>query len=331
MSLKKDINFSLWCDFIEREFLEGQFQDLIEQNVIHGATSNPAIFASSISNSFAYKQQLVMLQANNEKRIYEELAIKDITRAASLLEHLYEENENDGFICLEVDPFFSDDSEATIEEGLRLYNSIGKDNVMIKVPATEAGFKSMKKLTSLGIHVNATLVFSPEQAINATKALNEGIKESNRNTKAVVSIFVSRFDRLCDLKFASKSIPTGRLGIINATKCYHKINEFKNSNIRTLFASTAVKGDDLEQTYYVDNLLFPNSINTAPLNTIEEYIKDGKSEESEILSLEECEKFFVILEKNGVDIEDIYNELLNDGLESLKTSFKDLLSKLLNH
>jgi len=330
MSLKKDINFSLWCDFIERDFLEGQFKDLISDEIIHGATSNPAIFASSIMNSSAYKQQLVMLQANNAKTIYEELAIKDIKRAAELLEPLHDENYNDGFISLEVDPSLFNDAQGTIEEGIRLFTSLGKDNVMIKVPATDAGFVAMTALTSQGIHVNATLIFSPQQARDAARALGEGIKASNRDTKAVVSIFVSRFDRLCDLKFAGRSLPKAKLGIINATKCYHEINNFRNKNIRTLFASTSVKGDELESTYYVDNLLYPNSVNTAPLNTIEDWVKEGKRVESAIPSVEECNDFFELLEKNNIDITEIYETLLKEGITSFKDSFDDMLSKLVN-
>ncbi len=221
MSLREDINFSLWCDFIERDFLENQFQDIIKNETIQGATSNPAIFASSISTSVAYRQQLDMLQANSAKTIYEELAITDIKRAANILEPMYKNDNNDGFISLEVDPTLCDDTQGTIEEGERLHATIGSDNVMIKVPATSAGYEAMRVLTSKGIHVNATLIFSPLQAIACAKALDEGIKESNKDTKAVVSVFVSRFDRMCDSDFATKGIETAKLGIINAVKCYY--------------------------------------------------------------------------------------------------------------
>ena len=328
MSLKQDINFSLWCDFIERDFLENQFQTLINEEIIHGATSNPAIFASSISNSVAYRQQLDMLQANESKTIYEELAISDIKRAAEVLEPLHKIDENDGFISLEVDPTLCDDAEGTIEEGVRLFNTIGHDNVMIKVPATTAGYEAMKALTAQGIHVNATLIFSIEQAIKAATALNEGIVESRKDTKAVVSIFVSRFDRMCDAKFAAKDIPTAKLGIVNAVKCYHEVNKLKNTNIRALFASTGVKGDDLPSTYYIDNLLYPNSVNTAPLGTIEDYISMGNKEVGEQLTEAQCDEFFAMLESKGVHMNEIYETLLSEGLEAFKVSFVDLLAKL---
>lgn len=328
MSLKEDINFSLWCDFIERDFLENRFQDIIENKTIHGATSNPAIFESSISNSVAYGQQLAMLMANEPKTIYEELAITDIKRAAELLDDLHSEDLNDGFVSIEVDPLLCDDTQGTIEEGKRLYSLIGSDNVMIKVPATEAGYEAMKELTSHGIHVNATLIFSPEQAIKCAKALDEGIKASNKDIKAVISVFVSRFDRMCDPELRAKGLATGKLGIVNAAKCYHEVEKFENKNIRTLFASTGVKGDDLEPSYYVDNLLYPNSVNTAPLATIDEWVENGKKEPSEIILENECDEFFKELKDNKVELNKVYNKLLSDGLEAFKESFKDLLGRL---
>lgn len=328
MSLNSKINYSIWCDFVERNFLENEFQKLIEDQTINGATSNPAIFQQSISNSSAYTQQINMLQANDNKKIYEELAINDIKRAAQLLKPLYDNNANDGFISLEVDPTLCDDMMGTIEEGARLHNQIGYDNVMIKIPATQAGYGAMEHLTSLGINVNATLIFSPQQALESATALNKGIKKSGKDTKGVVSIFVSRFDRALDEKLNNLHLKTGKTGIINATLCYHEIESIGNKNIRTLFASTGVKGDDLDQSYYIDELIFPNSINTAPLATINAWLKDGKHEQSNILTKDDCVKYFEILKSHHIDIEVVYNQLLQDGLSAFKVSFQELLKKV---
>lgn len=328
MNLKNEINYSIWCDFIERDFLEGEFQTLIEDQVIHGATSNPAIFEQSISNSAAYSQQKNMLQANATKKIYEELAITDIKRAADLLKPLHDENSNDGFVSIEVDPTLCDDMMGTIEEGTRLHSQINKENVMIKVPATNAGYEAMRELTSMGIPVNATLIFSPDQAIKCAQALNEGIIKSGRDTKAVISVFVSRFDRLCDTDLAKAGLEIGKLGIMNATLCYHEVTKFGNDNIRTLFASTGVKGDDLDPNHYIDNLIYPNSINTAPLSTIQSYIETGKKEPSEVPSAQECMLYFKSLEKADIEIKRVYSKLLKDGLNAFKVSFSDLLEKV---
>ncbi len=330
MGLKEDINYSLWCDFIERDFLETRFKEIIKKKIIQGATSNPAIFESSITNSVAYKQQLDMLQANNPKTIYEELALTDIKRAAYLLDGLHKIDADDGFISIEVDPLLCDDAAGTIEEGVRLYSLISADNVMIKIPATEAGYIAMRELTSRGINVNATLIFSPQQAIKCTQALDEGIKDSNKDIKAVVSVFVSRFDRMIDSELKLKGLQPSKLGIINATKCYHEVNKFKNSNIRTLFASTGVKGNDLSPSYYIDSLIYPNSINTAPLATIEDWLKDGSQEQTAIISEADCNKYFETLKQKGINMEDVYSKLLSEGIEAFKISFKDLLSKLVH-
>ena len=328
MCLKEDINYSLWCDFIERDFLENRFKEIIKKKIIQGATSNPAIFESSITNSVAYKQQLDMLQANSAKTIYEELALTDIKRAATLLDDLHKKDADDGFISIEVDPLLCDDAAGTIEEGVRLYSLINADNVMIKVPATDAGYIAMRELTSRGINVNATLIFSPEQAIKCTQALDEGIKDSNKDIKAVVSVFVSRLDRIADAELVAKGLQASKLGIMNATKCYHEVNKFQNANIRTLFASTGVKGNDLSPTYYIDNLIYPNSVNTAPLATIEDWLTDGSKVETTLISEAECNKYFDLLKSKDIKMDAIYNKLLVDGLEAFKVSFKDLLSKL---
>lgn len=330
MGLKEDINYSLWCDFIERDFLETRFKEIIKKQIIQGATSNPAIFESSITNSVAYKQQLDMLQANNAKTIYEELALTDIKRAATLLDALHKKDADDGFISIEVDPLLCDDAAGTIEEGIRLYSLINADNVMIKIPATQAGYIAMRELTSRGINVNATLIFSPQQAIKCTQALDEGIKDSNKDIKAVVSVFVSRFDRLMDGELKLKGLETSKLGIINATKCYHEINKFANPNIRTLFASTGVKGDELAPSYYIDTLIYPNSVNTAPLGTIEDWLSDGSKVPTPIMSEAECNRYFETLASKGIKMESVYDKLLKDGLEAFKISFRDLLSKLVN-
>ncbi len=328
MSLREDINYSIWCDFIERDFLENEFQTIVKNETIHGATSNPAIFQQSICNSTAYAQQINMLQANDVKKIYEELVITDIKRAAEILKPLYDHDANDGFISLEVDPTLCDDMMGTIEEGARLHGQIGFDNVMIKIPATSAGYGAMKNLTAMGINVNATLIFSPQQAKLCAEALNEGIKQSGKDTKGVVSIFVSRFDRLLDNELANKKLETSKVGIVNAAKCYHEIEKIDNANIRTLFASTGVKGDELKPSYYIDQLIYPNTINTAPIATINSWIKDGSKKQSSIISEEECNKYLDKLERSGINMVTVYNQLLQDGLSAFKISFQELLNKI---
>jgi len=328
IELKDTINYSIWCDFIERNFLENDFDNLITNKTIYGATSNPAIFEQAFTTSEAYKQQISMLQANEPKTIYEELAITDIKTAAQKLKPLYDQNSNDGFVSIEVDPALCDDAQATIEEGIRLHNQIGYENIMIKIPATKAGYEAMEYLTSVGISVNATLIFSPQQANLTAQALNNGIKKSAKDTKGVVSVFVSRFDRLLDTQLLSKNLEPSKVGIINATKCYYEVESINNPNIRTLFASTGVKSNTLPQSYYIDELIFPNSINTAPLNTIVAWLQNGSKQQSNILTLDECNQYFQQLQKANISLEYIYGKLLKDGLSAFKVSFQNLLKKV---
>lgn len=325
MSLKQN-NYTIWCDFIEREFLEGEFQKLIQDGIIHGATSNPAIFEQSITKSPSYKSHIAELKGKNTKEIYEALAITDIKRAAELLLPLYEKDQNDGFISLEVDPRLCNDAMGTIEEGVRLFNTINMPNLMIKIPATEAGYVAMRELTKMGINVNATLIFSPSQAFKCAQALNSGIAQASKVTKGVVSVFVSRFDRLCDPKLDLDT--KGKLGIINAMACYHSVTKEANKHIRTLFASTGVKGDEYKASYYIDELIIENSVNTAPLATIQAWQKDGSSEFAPLMTQEACETFFVSLKAYDIDLQSVYDELLNDGLKAFVDSFGNLLEKL---
>ena len=329
-ALKQKINYSIWCDFIERSFIDEEFGDLIEKNIIYGATSNPSIFANAFKSE-AYKPDLEKITSNNTKEIYEKLALADIKKAANKLLPLYEKNNDDGFISIEVDPHLFNDAFGTIEEGARYFDRIGMPNVMIKIPATEAGYTAMQNLTAKGINVNATLVFSKDQAVNSAKAISEGMAKSNKKIKGVISVFVSRFDRELDNFFQAINFDIAKLGIINALDCYYAIEELKNNDIRTLFASTGVKGDNLEPTYYIKNLIYPRTINTAPLNTIKEYIKEDNFIQSKQITKDEIDDYFNrLLNHANIDRKKVALKLLNDGLHAFIDSFNEILANLKN-
>jgi len=325
-----EINFSLWLDFVERDFLKNEFSALIENGTINGATSNPAIFASAITTSPAYKEQLKSLEGKSPKEKYEALAIEDIRTAAKALRGCYDAG-NDGYISLEVDPFLSNDTEATIAEGERLFKAINEPNVMVKVPATEAGYEAMMKLICQGISVNATLVFSPKQAQKCLKAIKMGMEKyesmGGGRVDAVISVFVSRFDRLLDKDLESEALDIAKTGIYNAGKIYNMIENAHLPSIRTLFASTGVKGDALEADYYMQELLAPHSVNTAPLATIEAYTQMNAPK----LPIDEdvIKGYFMKLSDNGFDMDEVYAELLQDGLASFEKAFAEMLESLI--
>lgn len=307
----RDERFSLWLDFIERDFLDNEFLQLIKDGTINGATSNPAIFKNAILTSNAYKNQLSTLENMSPKERYEAIAIEDIKKAAKILLPLYESGD-DGFVSIEVDPFLCDDADATIAEGERLFKQIGYPNVMIKIPATEAGYIAMRELSSKNIPINATLIFTLEQAMKCAEALKDS------QNIGVISIFVSRLDRVLDDKLSIK----GRAGIVNAATIYSEIEKLGYGHIRALFASTGVKADSYRASYYIDELLAKNSINTAPLATIKSFIENGDC----TIKLPLAETLDEIV--GDIDIKMYFKMLIDDGLEQFKEAFGEILKEL---
>jgi len=329
--VNRDINFSLWLDFIERDYLKNEFGKLLEQGIVNGATSNPAIFANAITTSPAYKEQLASLEGKSAKEKYEALAVQDIKTAAQMLRPLYDEG-NDGYISIEVDPFLCNDTQGTIEEGKRLFKEIGEPNVMVKVPATQAGYEAMTVLMADGISVNATLVFSPKQATQCFKAMTKGISQGEQfgscRVEAVISIFVSRFDRALDVELEASGIDPHKTGIYNAAKIYNMIEDNEVPNIRALFASTGVKGDVLTANYYIKGLMAAHSVNTAPLATIEAHLETNETGEALPIENSILNGYFMNLEDNGFNMDDIYKQLLDEGLVAFEESFKKMLEQI---
>lgn len=314
----REMNFSLWCDFVQRDFLDCTFSALLAQSdsLLNGATSNPSIFATALQSP-QYAQQKESLRGLDSKSIYEHLAFADIAKAADILAPLHRENAHHGFVSIEIDPFLCDDAPRSIDEGVRIFETLNKPNVMIKVPATQAGYEVMSALLARSIPVNATLIFSPAQA----KACMEAFALARKHSlaQAVVSIFVSRIDR---------AYGGATLGIANAKECYACIQDFDDHNSRALFASTGVKGGDLPPTYYIDSLLLPNAINTAPLDALKAFLGRLHTPEFEALSVDDR----IVKQTCGETREPSriihYDKLLDEGLVAFKQSFSTMLESL---
>lgn len=323
----QDLKFSLWADFIERDYLDNEFKELVKSKTINGATSNPAIFKNAILNSPAYKEQLSELSDLSAKQKYEAVAIFDIKKAANILKPLFDSND-DGYVSIEVDPFLSDDAEGTIAEGKRLFAEIGRENVMIKVPATEAGYVAMKELTGCGIPVNATLIFKKSQAISCAKAFEAGAEINSDAVDTVISVFVSRVDRALDEELRQKGIDVALSGIYNSADIYNEVQKLGVERCRTLFASTGVKDDSLPAHYYIEKLLAYNSVNTAPIDTIKAYVQNGKKDNALPISDEIIQAHFKKIKDAGIDLNEILDKQIDDGLEAFKDAFKDILENL---
>ncbi|WP_104747492.1 transaldolase [Helicobacter cetorum] len=311
--------FSLWCDFIERDFLENDFLKLINQGAICGATSNPSLFCEAITKSAFYRDEITKLKGKKAKEIYETLALKDILQASNALMPLYEKDPNNGYISLEIDPFLEDSAQKSIDEAKRLFKTLNRPNVMIKVPASESSFEVIESLAKALIPINVTLVFSPKIAQQIAQLLAKVAQK-----RAVISVFVSRFDKEID-SLVSQNLQA-KSGIMNATECYYEITKQANHLTSTLFASTGVKSSSLAKDYYVKALCFKNSINTAPLDALNAYLLNPNTEYQTPISMTEIEVFKKELKKENLDLENTAQKLLNVGLVAFKQSFEKLLS-----
>lgn len=323
----EDLKFSLWADFIERDYLDKEFKELIAKKIINGATSNPAIFKNAILSSDAYKEQLATLENLSAKEKYEAVAIFDISKAADILRPLYDKGD-DGYVSIEVDPSLCDNTKATIAEGKRLFKTINRPNVMIKIPATSAGYEAMEELTSVGIPVNATLIFKKEQAISCANAFKRGTYKYNKKVDTVISVFVSRIDRALDVELASKNIEVALCGIYNSATIYSAIKQMDVAGCRVLFASTGVKGDGLNTDYYIEKLLAYNSVNTAPVETIMAFTTNTTTTQSLPIDKEVIEGHFAKVKEAGIDFDALLDEQIGDGLAAFKEAFQEIMESL---
>ncbi len=314
--------FSLWCDFIERAFLAEEFAQYMESWNLKGATSNPAIFEQALHNpSYANDIERLKKQGSSAKAIYESLATADIKKAAQILRPLYNANPQNGWVSIEIDPFLCDDVAQSVDEAKRLFRIIDEPNVMLKVPATEAGYAVIRTLFLEGISVNATLVFSPLQAVKILESLHENPK----NAQAVVSVFVSRFDRAC----ANLQQPP-MLGITNAAWIHKILQTRAPSYLRTLFASTGVKGEELPHDYYIRALLFENCINTAPLAALQAFAhgEHVPNEQNDMIASCDIDTLQKRMDSFGIDVAALSAKLFAQGIVAFKDSFTNLLSRL---
>jgi len=321
------LKFSLWADFIERDYLDGEFKKLVSHGIINGVTSNPAIFKSAILTSGAYKEQLASLEGLSPKAKYEAIVIFDIQKAADILKPLYDKGD-DGYVSIEVDPFFCDDAQATIEEGKRLFSEINRENVMIKVPATSAGYIAIEELIAEGIPVNATLIFKKEQAISCARAIERGLQKAKKRVLSVISIFVSRVDRAIDAKLKEAGVEVALSGIYNSADIYAAIQEMNIDGCRALFASTGVKDNSLKESYYVDELLGYNCVNTAPIDTIKAFDDNEIKEQTLPIDANIIKEHFKRVKAAGIDLDEVLDRQIEDGLVAFKEAFKDIQESL---
>ena len=354
---------SIWYDNIRRALLvSGDLQKKIDEDDLRGVTSNPTIFEKAITGSTDYDDQLRSLVSSglSVKDIYEALVTDDIARAADILKPVYDKTGGiDGYISLEVSPRLAYDTQGTIEEAERLFNRLGRKNVMIKIPAAQEGLPAIEEAIYRGININVTMIFSIENYERVAEAFIKGLERRAGEGKpvdhiaSVASFFVSRVDTAIDtdLEYKARHAPSpeekarlegmlGRAAIANAKLAYQKFKKIfhgarfadlkgRGAQVqRCLWASTGTKNPKYSDVLYVDNLIGPETVNTVPPATYTAIRDHGQVALTLERGLEECQALFDQLRAEGIDIRDVTEKLQKDGLASFVTSFDTLAESI---
>lgn len=355
-----ELGQSIWCDNLSRAMIRsGELQRLVDLGIV-GITSNPTIFMKAISGSTDYDEQLEELLSAGESDLlamYEQLVVPDVAAAADILRPVYERtNRLDGFVSLEVNPKLAHDTKATIAEARRLFGELDRPNVFIKVPATDAGIPAIETLIGEGINVNVTLIFSVEMYQRVMDAYLKGLARLHQaggdlsTVASVASFFVSRVDTLVDKLLNDKAKNgqgdeatqlLGKAAVANARIAYACFEDrFSGAGDfgmlasnggrrqRPLWASTSTKNPNYSDTMYVDPLIGPFTVNTLPPQTIEAVLDHGTAELTIHDDLDEAKATFERLEKMGISMKAVTDQLTREGVNAFVQSFDDLLENL---
>ncbi|MGH9558815.1 MAG: transaldolase, partial [Bryobacteraceae bacterium] len=347
---------SVWLDYIRRNLIaSGELQRLVDDG-LGGITSNPSIFEKAITGSTDYAEALARLRVGKDldaKNIYEKLAIGDIQDAADILRPVYDRTGGrDGFVSMEVSPFLANETDATIEEARRLWKTIDRPNVMIKVPGTTAGLPAIEQLTSEGINVNITLLFSQEVYEQVALAYIRGLGKCADPAKvaSVASFFVSRIDTLADSRIAEKLKAAdasalsrleslrGRVAIANAKLAYERYKRLFSGERwqklaargartqRVLWASTSVKNPKYRDVMYVEELIGPDTVDTIPPATLGAFRDHGEIRPTLEEGIDGARRVMADLESAGISIKEVTDKLLVDAIHLFTESFDKLLN-----
>jgi len=351
---------SAWLDYIRRGIMEdGELERMIAEDAVRGVTSNPAIFEQAIGRSDDYDDDLALLAAEGAEAMeaYEELAIDDIQRAADLFRPIFEESGGaDGFVSLEVSPELAHDTEGTLAEARRLWATVDRPNVMIKIPGTAEGLPALEEALVEGINVNVTLLFSLEgyeEVMNAYLRALERRAEAGLELAGIASVasfFVSRVDTAVDAELERRADAAtdeterarllsmrGAAAVANAKLAYRRFREvFAGRRFaplqaggarvqRPLWASTSTKNPEYRDVVYVEELIGPDTVNTMPLQTLQAFANHGVAARTVDRDVEEAEAHLERLREVGIDLRDVTRRLQIEGVEKFVLPFREML------
>ena len=351
---------AVWLDFLARGFIaKGELKKLIDDDGVKGVTSNPSIFEKAIDSSDEYDAPIGKALKSRDRPVadlFEELAVEDIQHAADVLRPVYDRLKgHDGFVSLEVSPYLAMDSKGTIAEAEKLWKTVRRKNLMIKVPATPEGLPAIEHLIGEGISVNITLLFSQEVYLQVVEAYLAGLEKyvgkggDPSHVASVASFFVSRIDVMVDKeldeKIAKANDPTekerlaalkGKVAIANAKLAYQEYKRLfagarwdrlaaKGAKPqRLLWASTGTKNKDYRDVLYVEELIGPNTVNTVPPATLDAFRDHGEARDSLEENVEDATRVLDELQRSGISLDEITSELVKDGVKL----FADAADKL---
>jgi len=352
---------SIWLDYIRRDLItSGQLRRLIEEDGLKGMTSNPSIFEKAIVDSHEYDEDIrtMTFEGKGLKVIYETLTQRDVQSAADEFRPVYDKTDgNDGYVSLEVNPHLAHDTKGTVEEARRLWKTLARPNVFIKVPATIEGLSAIQELISEGINVNVTLLFGLPRYRQVADAYLTGLAARAARGKpvnhvaSVASFFVSRIDGLVDPllekvimqggdKAAMAKTIRGHVAIASAKMAYQIYKEIVCSDRfkelaaqgaraqRVLWASTSTKNPDYSDVKYVEALIGPDTVNTAPLETLDAYRDHGDPKVRLEQDVKEARLVLERLPQLGINIDHVTRQLEDDGVAKFNKPFDQLMDTL---
>jgi transaldolase len=352
---------SVWLDYIRKDmFASGELRRLIDEDGLQGITSNPSIFEKAIAESNLYDIDIYDLvqKKTDVKEIYETLSIKDIMEAADEFRSVYDKTDGkDGFVSLEVNPHLAYNTPGTIVAARRLWNTVNRPNIFIKVPATEEGLPAIQQLISEGININITLLFGLPRYRLVAEAYTAGIRsridqgKPVKNVASVASFFLSRIDSVIDpieQTFAASlgeqahfaTSIKGQVAISSAKIAYTIYEEIFESKEfeklaqqgarpqRLLWASTGTKNHDYSDIKYIEAVIGKNTINTIPPDTMDAYRLHGKP----VLRIKDHIKracwVMSELSELGINIDNITKKPEGDGVEKFIKAFDKLMESI---
>ncbi len=366
----RDCGQSIWMDYLDRELIEsGKLKKMIDIFALGGVTSNPAIFAKAIAGNKFYDADIEagISKGKSVAEIYESLVFEDIRNACDLFYPIYEKSGGrDGYVSIEVSPYLARDPQGTVDEALRFYCTIARENLMIKIPGTAEGFSAVTKVIAAGINVNITLLFSIESYVKAASAYMEGLEarvaaaQPIGNIHSVASFFLSRIDSKVDhliderlgtvgteslSEEARLSTVKGKVAIANAKIAYQKYLEIVESDRwqdlaeiganlqRLLWASTSTKNPAYSDVMYVNELVGANTVNTLPPATIKACAAHCHISANRIeAGIREAYQLMESLKDPDIhiDLERVMAELLEEGIDKFAQPFHSLMQSLEN-